>query len=379
MENPRIVRIEWGRLEGKRPRKAGCNARLGEHGSLVRLPIARILTEDGTSGFGYAALTRERAEVLLGNRLDDLFSQGSGATEAGLPLEYPLWDLVAKRAGVPVYALAAAATGATPAVPLRAPCYDTSLYFDDLHLRTDEEAAALLAGEARDGYERGHRAFKIKIGRGARHMPLEEGTRRDIAVVRAVRAAIGSDLPIMVDANDGYHLNLAKRFLAETADCTIFWLEEAFHEDAVLYRDLRTWMEAQGLKVLIADGEGAASPGLMDWAREHVIDVVQRDIVYYGFTRWLALGQQLDEWSSRSAPHHYGTCYGNYGSCHLAPTIRGFTFVEWDQATIPGLETPGYAIEEGRVTVPDASGFGLVLEDAIFRRAVESTGFVLSC
>lgn len=379
MENPRIVRIEWGRLEGKRPRKAGCNARLGEHGSLVRLPIARILTEDGTSGFGYAALTRERAEVLLGNRLDDLFSQGSGATEAGLPLEYPLWDLVAKRAGVPVYALAAAATGATPAVPLRAPCYDTSLYFDDLHLRTDEEAAALLAGEARDGYERGHRAFKIKIGRGARHMPLEEGTRRDIAVVRAVRAAIGSDLPIMVDANDGYHLNLAKRFLAETADCTIFWLEEAFHEDAVLYRDLRTWMEAQGLKVLIADGEGAASPGLMDWAREHVIDVVQRDIVYYGFTRWLALGQQLDEWSSRSAPHHYGTCYGNYASCHLAPTIHGFTFVEWDQATIPGLEAPGYAIEEGRVTVPDASGFGLVLEDAIFRRAVESTGFVLSC
>ena len=34
-------------------------------------------------------------------------------------------------------------------------------------------AADLIAAEARAGYERGHRAFKIKIGRGARHLPLE--------------------------------------------------------------------------------------------------------------------------------------------------------------------------------------------------------------
>jgi L-rhamnonate dehydratase len=36
-----------------------------------------------------------------------------------------------------------------------------SLYFDDLHLASDEEAAALLAAEAREGYGRGHRAFKM--------------------------------------------------------------------------------------------------------------------------------------------------------------------------------------------------------------------------
>ena len=80
---------------------------------------------------------------------------------------------------------------------LRVPCYDTSLYFDDLHLADEAEAAALIAAEAREGYERGHRAFKIKVGRGARHLPLEEGTRRDIAVIRAVREALpASGLPV---------------------------------------------------------------------------------------------------------------------------------------------------------------------------------------
>ena len=143
--------------------------------------------------------------------------------------------------------------------PYRAPCYDTSLYFDDLHLASDEEAAALIAAEAREGYGRGHRAFKVKVGRGARHMPLEEGTRRDVAVVRAVREAIGPGVPLMLDANDGYNLNLAKRVLAETANCGVFWLEEPFREDAEPYRDLRAWLERQRLPVLIADGEGQAA------------------------------------------------------------------------------------------------------------------------
>src|SRR5690606_23343702 len=155
---------------------------------------------------------------------------------------------------------------------LRVPCYDTSLYFDDLHVEDHDEAAALIAGEAREGVERGHRAFKIKVGRGARHMPLEEGTRRDILVIRAVREAVGPDARLMIDANNGYNLNLARRVLTETADCGIHWLEEAFHEDAVLYRELKDWLVREGLDILIADGEGDASPRLLEWAREGLVD-----------------------------------------------------------------------------------------------------------
>ncbi|MGH2533497.1 MAG: enolase C-terminal domain-like protein [Thermomicrobiales bacterium] len=376
MNDPRIVRIEVGTLEGTRPRPAGSNARLGKHGSVVRVPLARITTEDGWTGFGRCAAARERLAPLVGLRWREAFLPG-GPADAWLPCEFPLWDLAAKRAGLPVYALAAAMADAPADGALRVPCYDTSLYFDDLHLESDAEAAALIAAEAREGMDRGHRAFKIKIGRGARHMPLDAGMRRDAAIIRAVRAAVGPDARIMVDANNGFNLNLTKWLLEETADVGLFWLEEAFHEDPVLYGDLKEWLAARGLDILIADGEGQAAPGLLDWARDGLVDVVQYDIFGHGFGRWLATGRQLDSWEVRTAPHHYGAHYGNYATCHLATAIRGFLFVEWDEVATPGLDASGYRIEEGVVVVPNAPGFGLGLDDERFLHAVGAAGFTL--
>jgi L-alanine-DL-glutamate epimerase-like enolase superfamily enzyme len=376
--SPRIVSVEWARLEGRRPRKAGSNARLGEHGIVVRPTIARITADDCSSGFGSCWTNRDQAQQLLGQPIADLFTEERGVTEAWRAFDYPLWDLAGRRAGQPGYALAAAMTGRHADEPFRAPCYDTSLYFDDLHLASTDESARLIAAEAREGYERGHRAFKIKVGRGARHLPLEVGTRRDIAVVRAVRDAVGPEPPIMLDANNGYNLNLAKRVLEETVDCGIFWLEEAFHEDRVLYTDLREWLKQRNLSTLIADGEGQASPTLLDWARDGIVDVIQYDIYGHGFTRWLETGRRLDSWGARSAPHHYGGLYGNYASCHLAAAFQNFTFVEWDEAATPALDASRYSIENGHVLVPDAPGFGLELDDAAFRQAVSADGFALS-
>jgi L-alanine-DL-glutamate epimerase-like enolase superfamily enzyme len=224
------------------------------------------------------------------------------------------------------------------------------------------------------GHARGHRAFKIKVGRGGRHLPLKEGTVRDIAIIRAVREAIGPECPVMIDANNGYNLNLTKQVLEETADCGIFWLEEAFHEDDVLYRDLKSWLTEYDLPILVADGEGDASPRLLDWARAGLVDVIQYDIFGYGLTRWLHLGRQLDEWGVRSAPHHYGAVFGNYVCCHLASAIKGFTFVEWDEAVTPGLDTSGYRIENGHVSAPETPGFGLLLDESTFRHCIESGG-----
>ena len=375
----KIERIEWGRLEGTRPRKAGKNARLDDHGLHVRPPIARLTLSDGSSGFGVSRGTREQLQEFVGRSVDELFSSSSGVAEAAQLLDYPLWDLAAKRAGLPVYALAAKVVGrALPEGALRVRCYDTTLYFDDLHLESNEEAAALIAQEAREGYERGHRAFKVKIGRGARHMELEKGTQRDVAVLRAIREAVGPEPPMMVDANNGYNLNLSKRVLAETADVRLFWLEEAFHEDVVLYRDLKEWLGKEGIETLIADGEGQASPSLLDWARDGVVEVVQYDYFGYGFSRWLETGRRLDEWGVRSAPHHYGGHYGNYVSGHLAGAIERFTFVEWDEARSPGLNTTAYRVEEGVVTLPAKPGFGLEIEEDAFQRAVKENGFSLA-
>lgn len=370
----RLARIELAHMEGTRPRRAGKNARLDDHGDRIRLPLARVTADDGSIGFGPVRAPRDRLSALIGSELDGAVDPDAGVRPDLRDIEFPILDLMARRDGVPVFRLLRNHGAEIGPAPQRVPCYDTSLYFDDLHLQSHDAAAALIAGEAWQGFARGHRAFKVKVGRGARHLPLDEGTKRDILVVRAVREAVGPDAPLMLDANNGYNLNLARHVLTETADCGITWLEEAFHEDAVLYRDLKDWMAREGLKVLIADGEGDASPRLMEWARDGLIDVVQYDIFGHGFSRWLATGQQLDAWGVAAAPHHYGTIFGNYAACHLAPALRNFRFAEWDEGAITGVSAPGYRIRDGAVDVPESPGFGLEVEAPVFDRAVVADG-----
>jgi L-rhamnonate dehydratase len=370
----RITRVEWASLQGRRPRVAGCNARLGSHGDTIRVPILRLSTSDGASGFGICWAGAEQIQSLVGQPLDALFNAETGTRDAWLAFDTPLWDLAGQRSAAPVYALAADMLRRPAPQSLRAPVYDTSLYFDDLHLTSAEQAADFIAEEARSGYARGHRAFKLKVGRGARHLPLVEGTARDIAIIRAVRQAVGPQAPLMIDANNGYNLNLTKQVLTETADCGVFWLEEAFHEDPVLYQDLKNWLAGQGLNILIADGEGDASTHLLEWARSGLIDVVQYDVFGHGFTRWLQTGKQLDAWGVHSAPHHYGCLYGNYTGCHLAPLTDHFTSVEWDEASAPGLDASAYTLENGFVNVPSAPGFGLKLDEGIFQLKIAENG-----
>ena len=116
---------------------------------------------------------------------------------------------------------------------------------------------------------------------------------------------------------------------------------------------------------------------LMAWARAGFVDVIQYDIFSHGFSNWLETGAQLDTWGVRAAPHHYGRHLGNYVTGHLAPAIRGFTFVEWDEASTPGIDASAYRVEDGHVLIPDAPGFGLKLEEGIFRRAVADGGYEL--
>src|SRR5581483_4711630 len=238
-------------------------------------------------------------------------------------IEYALWDVVGRREGLPVYALASGLLGReVPASPARVPCYDTTLYIDDLHLEDDEAGAALMADEARQGWAAGHRNFKIKVGRNNIHMPTEAGLRRDIAVVNAIRAAVGPDAAILTDANNGYTVNIAWDFLKGTADSRVFWLEEAFYEDAVMYRQLRARIKAEGFATLIADGEGrglldpnapellaGAAPAavgtsaplapaevLLEMVREGIVDVLQWDVLSPGLSRWLEVAHLIEEW-----------------------------------------------------------------------------------
>ena len=379
----RIVRIDGATLVGTRPRPAGANARLGPHGATVQVPVVRLTLDDGTTGFGRTRATPNDLAQLVGSHLDDAFEDASDDGVGGVKAscrgaEFALWDTLGQATQTPTWRLVARFAGVDE--PHEAPivrCYDTSLYIDDLHLDSHAVGAALIADEARQGWDRGHRAFKMKVGRGARHMATDAGLARDIAAIRAVRAAIGPTCPLMIDANNGHTLNHAKHVLGETADCNLYWIEEAFHEDPVLYRDLRDWLDRERLACLIADGEGLAAPPLLDWARDGVVQMIQYDIFSHGLTEWMRLGHPLAQWGVRAAPHHYGAHLGNYVSGHLAPAAPTLAFVEWDECETSGIDASAYAIDAGTVRLPDAPGFGLHLDNEAFAVAAAAGGFTL--
>ncbi|WP_321166501.1 enolase C-terminal domain-like protein, partial [Paenibacillus sp. Soil766] len=143
--------------------------------------------------------------------------------------------------------------------------------------------------------------------------------------------------------------------------------------------NLKEWMQKNGLSVKIADGEGQADPRLMDWAKAGIVDVIQYDIIHPGFSAWLEIGAKLDSWGAASAPHSYGNIIGNYVTGHLAAAIRGFQFVEWDQADVPGLDASAYQIRNGVLTLPEAPGFGLHLDESFHKQKVGENGWSLSC
>jgi L-alanine-DL-glutamate epimerase-like enolase superfamily enzyme len=388
----KLEKVEWALLPGERYRSAGRNARLEVHGQTLGVALARI-TAGGVQGFGWAYLSPESAKSFLGLPIKEMFSKQAEASPKVLPqywqLEFPLLDWWGRINQRPVFRLLTPSAGADAgeqptssnkpsSESLSVLCYDTSLYFDDLHLSEEKAAVELMQAEALEGWNRGHRAFKIKVGRGARFMPLTEGMLRDAAIVNGIRQAVGPTATLMIDANNGYNLNLAKWLLSLTKEANLFWLEEPFHEDPVLLEALKEWLSQENLTVLIADGEGRADPNLLEWAKAGLVDVIQYDLREYGFGRWLELGAILDAYKIKSAPHNYGGLYGNYASAHLAPSIESFLFVEWDGGQAQGLDTSAYQLKEGRIILPERPGFGLELDEQYFSQKVKAEGWTIS-
>ena len=54
--------------------------------------------------------------------------------------------------------------------------------------------------------------------------------------------------------------------------------------------------------------------------------------------------------------------------------MKGFTYVEWDEAETTGLET-GYAVQDGIIRFPESTGFGLELDLEVFQSYVAANGY----
>jgi len=358
----RITRVVAFDLVTARNKFEGKNARRDDHGDRASDRMARILTSAGIEGIGYTRANREVLAGLLGKDPLAFFRRAERRMESPLGTgTMALWDIAGKVLGKPVWSLLG---GAGPA---RVPVYDGSIYFADLLPRYADRWADRFKEEIDMGLALGHRAFKVKIGRGAKWMEAEAGYKRDIEVLEVVRAHAGRDIAIGVDANDGYTLPRAKQLLDDLPEFGFAYFEEMFPETVEACLDLKAAIAKRGAKTLVADGEGQSRPeGFKPYIAAKAIDILQGDMNLFGIEGILTEAAWAEEQGLRVAPHNWGSLIGFYQQLQVGRAIPNFYSAEHDPLATPVLVAEGYSIRDGAATVPDAPGFGLRIDEARF-------------
>jgi L-alanine-DL-glutamate epimerase-like enolase superfamily enzyme len=341
----------------------GRNSQLEAHGVETLDDVLHITTDLGIDGIGSGSASPERARSLLGRTLAEFWRPGVGVVSPLGSADHALFDVIGKALNQPAWQLLGGQ--GTEWVPV----YDGGIYFDDLLPDGPTHGIGRILTEVEDSLRAGHRAFKIKVGRGYRWLPRDVGLRRDVAVVKAVRRLVGKDARLMVDANNGYSPDTVGRFLDEVDD-DLFFVEEMFpenvHDDLVLGERLR----AMGQSTLVADGESAPDVGHFDrYIRSHALDVLQPDIRRFGITRQWELARRMSERPAmRLAPHNWGSFLGLYMSLILGRGIGNFLMAEEDRSNSDLFDTSAFTFKEGRMQVPNVPGCGLVMREDVFRK-----------
>jgi L-alanine-DL-glutamate epimerase-like enolase superfamily enzyme len=362
----RITRIVAFDLNCKRNKVAGKNARLDVHGDSAVDPMVRIYTnKQGIEGIGVCRASKEKFGELVGHDPGEFFDPAARRLRGPLGSQtMPLWDLVARMQDRPVYDL----LGAQPTTGVRkVAVYDGSIYFADLLPQYAEAWEDRFKREIDMGLELGHRAFKIKIGRGAKWMPREQGDARDVAVVRLIRQHAGKDVLLGVDANNGYDLDGAKRFVDQVADVNLAFTEEMFPEVVEQCLALKEHFRARKLDTLLADGETQGNLEVFKpFIAAKAIDVLQADMNRFGVDGILTEAEMARPQGIRVAPHNWGSLLGFYQQLQVGAAIDNFYRAERDPLSSDLLIADGFTTQDGYTTLPATSGFGLRINEERF-------------
>src|SRR5262249_13790254 len=231
-------------------------------------------------------------------------------------------------------------------------------YFSDIWFR--DRGVRAVVEEAEEAQRKGYRAIKLKLGRGFKWMDKDSGLGRDIEVVRAVREAVGPNMRIMADPNNGYQGDRARawRLMAETAESNLYFIEEIFPEQVEEYGWLKDKMNAAGMQTLIADGENFDQPTDFDpYLRpRRLIDVLQSDIRRCGFVDNMAVARRAEPAGAVVIPHNWGSQTGFLMALHMAKAIKNIPAAEDDRSTCDVFVPEGYDFRDGMYTVPAKPG-----------------------
>jgi D-galactarolactone cycloisomerase len=329
----------------------------------VRSEAALVIVraDDGTAGYASGdelpdAALLERLLVGLDPRRTEVVRELCETVDfhGGRPwiAEVAVWDLVARALGEPLWRLLGGRNERLPA------------YASSGELVEPDERARRVAA-LRDV---GVRAVKIRFHHA--------DWRDDVAVVEAVRDAVGGDVELMVDANHGWRMagDRARPWdVADAIQCAraleplgVYWLEEPLPtSDVDGYARLRA-----GTSLRIAAGEMVRS---LHEARNLVlrggVDVVQPDVVLAGgmagCRRIAALAGLCDRMFT---PHTWSNGLGLVANLHMALAVSTCPYVE-----VP-LDPPGWSAQrrdwllggpvvtiapDGSVAPPPGPGLGV--------------------
>ncbi|MEX3957534.1 mandelate racemase/muconate lactonizing enzyme family protein [Trinickia sp. EG282A] len=319
--------------------------------------FAEIESEQGHRGIGFGYSKRaggqgmfshakELAPALLGedpNDIGKIFNKllwaGASMGRSGLttqaiaPFDIALWDLKAKRAGLPLAKLLGAHRDSVQ-------CYNTSGGYLSMSLDTVLENVDRSRGNGIGG-------IKIKVG--------QPDTREDFRRVKAVRDLLGPDFPLMVDANQQWDRLKAQRACRKFEELDLTWIEEPL--DAYDFEGHAAL--AASLDTAVATGEMLTSFG------EHAqlietrgADYVQPDAPRVGgITPFLQIMHLASLRGLKLAPHFAMEIH-----LHLAAAYPEEPWLEHFEWLEP-LFNERLELRGGRMHVPSRPGLGFSLSE----------------
>ncbi|PXX52868.1 galactarate dehydratase /L-talarate dehydratase [Nocardia tenerifensis] len=323
----------------------------------VAVLFAEITAESGLTGLGLGyskraggpgqfAHARELCPVLLGADPSDIakiwdrlmwagasVGRGGLAVQAIAAFDIALWDLKAKRAGLPLAKLLGAHRDSVR-------CYNTTGGF--LHLSIEE-----VLDRAAESLARGIGGVKLKVG--------HPDSAIDLARVTAVREKLGDRVPLMVDANQQWDRATARRMCRALDPFGLAWIEEPL--DA---------FDFDGHARLVSTFDTPIATGeMLTSAAEHArligaggADIVQPDAPRIGgITQFLKEMALADSENIALAPH-----FAMEVHVHLAAAYPRESWVEHFEWFDP-LFDERMTIADGRMHLSARPGLGVSLSD----------------
>ena len=286
------------------------------------------------------------------------FGPGGAVVNALSGLDIALWDLIGRTLARPVHKLIGGAFRS------RVEPYVTGFY-----RRRNGVYPADAIREAEGHLAAGFRALKLKTGFG-----VEE----DIASVRAVRAAIGAEVRLMIDANGAYAVPAARQVLLALADAQLH-----FFEEPVASHDLEGYRELRGLTATpIAGGENVLGKhACRPWITGGAFDFFQPDVCACGgFTEVMKIAALCQAWHVPIVPHVWGSGVGLAASLQLIAALPPTPFalkrieplLEYDCSDHPFrgalIHDAIRRDADGFVPVPAGPGIGIDVDESVVQR-----------